>query len=89
MITVITIFIIVYACSLTVMAIFATISEAWGYDRKIAVTCVFAPIINTLVLCLGVFYIIPSDIYKQHKDKEKLKHKHDPRWNLMNNRKNE
>lgn len=87
MATVITICIIVYAVSLVSMLTVDTIAKGWDDDRKIVVTCVFAPIINTLVLCLGVFYVIPSDIYKQHKDKKKLKHKNDPRWNLMNNRK--
>ena len=87
MATVITICIIAYAVSLASMLTVVTIAKGWDDDRKIVVTCVFAPIINTLVLCLGVFYVIPSDIYKQHKDKEKLKHKNDPRWNLMNNRK--
>lgn len=86
MATVITICITVYAVSLVSMLTVVTIAKGWDDDRKIVVTCVFAPIINTLVFCVGIFYVIPSDIYKQYKDKEKLKHKHDPRWNLMNNR---
>ena len=87
MATVITICITVYAVSLVSMLTVVTIAKGWDDDRKIVVTCVFTPIINTLVLCLGVFYVIPNDMYKQHKDNEKLKHINDPRWNLMNNRK--
>jgi uncharacterized membrane protein SirB2 len=87
MTTVITIFIIIYAVSLAFMATVVTIAKTWDDERKLAITCVFAPVINTLVLCVGIFYVVSTDIYKRHKDKEKLKHKHDPRWNLMNNRK--
>lgn len=86
MITFITIFIIIYAVSLAFMTFVVTVANGWDEDRKLVVTAVFAPVINTLVFCLGIFYVVPSDIYKRHKDKEKLKHKHDPRWNLMNNR---
>ena len=86
MITFITIFIIIYAVSLAFMTFVVTVANGWDEDRKLVVTAVFAPVINTLVLCVGIFYVVPTDIYKRHKDKEKLKHKHDPRWNLMNNR---
>lgn len=86
MTTVITIFIIIYAVSVAFMATVVTINKTWDDDRKLVVTCVFVPVINTLVFCVGIFYVIPTDIYKRHKDKEKLKHRHDPRWNLMNNR---
>lgn len=89
MTTVITIFIIIYAVSLAFMVTVVTINKRWDEDRKLVVTCVFAPVINTLVLCVGIFYVVPTDIYKLYKDKEKLKHRHDPRWNLMNNRENE
>ena len=89
MTTVITIFIIIYAVSVAFMTTVVTIAKTWDDERKLAVTCVFAPVINTLVFCIGIFYVVPTDIYKRHKDKEKLKHKHDPRWNLMNNRENE
>lgn len=87
MIKVLTIFIIVYACSLAVMAILAIISEAWKDDRKTAVKVVFIPVFNTLIILVGIFYLIPQQIIEQYKDKEKLKYKNDPRWNLMNNRK--
>jgi hypothetical protein len=87
MTTVITIFIIIYAVSLAFMATVVTIAKTWDDERKLAITCVFAPVINTLVLCVGIFYVVPTDTYKRHKDKEKLKYRHDPRWNLMNNRK--
>ena len=89
MTTVITIFIIIYAVSVAFMATVVAINKAWDEDedRKLVVIGVFAPVINTLVFCVGIFYIVPTDMYKRHKDKEKLKHKHDPRWNLMNNRK--
>ena len=103
MTTVITIFIIIYAVSLAFMTIVITIAKAWDEDKNYVTLAVFAPVINTLVFCIGsflncnknfristtIFYVVPTDIYKRHKDKEKLKHKHDPRWNLMNNRENE
>lgn len=87
MTTVITIFIIIYAVSIAFMTTVVTIAKTWDEDRKLVVTSVFAPVINTLVFCVGIFCVVPTDIYKRHKDKEKLKHRHDPRWNLMNNRK--
>lgn len=83
----ITFFIIVYAVSLAFMTTVVTINKKWDEDRKLVVICVFAPVINTLLFCVGILYVVPTDIYKRHKDKEKLKHRHDPRWNLMNNRK--
>lgn len=86
MITFITI-IIIYAVSLAFMTTVVTINKAWDEDKNYLALAVFAPVINTLVLCVGIFYVVPTDIYKRHKYKEKLKHKHDPRWNLMNNRK--
>ena len=87
MIKILTIFIIVYTFSLAVMATLAIISKGWEDDRKTAVKVVFIPLLNTLVILVGIFYLIPQQIIEQYKDKEKLKHKHDPRWNLMNNRK--
>ena len=89
MITVITIFIIIYTVSLAFMATIITINKAWDEDKNYVALVVFAPVINTLVFCLGIFYVVPTDIYKRHKDKEKLKHRYDPRWNLMNKRENE
>jgi p-aminobenzoyl-glutamate transporter AbgT len=86
MIKVLTISIIVYACSLAVMATLATISEAWKDDRKTAVKVVFIPLLNTLVILVGIFYLIPQQIIEQRNEKIKQQHKHDPRWNLMNNR---
>lgn len=92
MTTVITIFIIIYTVSLAFMATVITINKAWkswDEDKNYVALALFAPVINTIVFCVGIFYVVPTDIYKRHKDKEKLKHKHDPRWNLMNNRENE
>jgi p-aminobenzoyl-glutamate transporter AbgT len=89
MTTVITIFIIIYAVSVAFMATVVTINKAWDEDKNYLVLVVFAPVINTLVFCVGIFYVVPSDIYEQHKDKVKRQHKHDPRWNLMNTRKND
>ena len=86
MIKVLTIFIIVYACSLAVMATLAIISGGWEDDRKTAVKVVFIPLLNTLVILVGIFYLIPQQIIEQRNEKIKQQHKHDPRWNLMNNR---
>jgi p-aminobenzoyl-glutamate transporter AbgT len=90
MIKVLTIFIIVYAVSVAFMTIVITASNGWNEDRKLATTVVFSPILNTLIFCVGMLYIVPSDIIKecikQRKEKIKEQHKNDPRWNLMNNR---
>lgn len=85
MIKVLTIFIIVYAVSLAFMTTVITIAKTW--DEDYVALAVFAPVINTLVFCVGIFYIIPQQIIEQRNEKIKQQHKHDPRWNLMNSRK--
>ena len=84
---IVTIIIIIYAISVAVMGTLATVAKVWKDDRENTIIIVFAPIFNTLVILAGIFYFMPQEIIERHKDKEKLKHKHDPRWNLMNNRK--
>ena len=79
-------FIIIYAISLAIMIIFVTLAEGWESDRRTAAIIVFVPLINTLIICVGIFYLLPSDIIQRHKEKIKQQHKDDPRWNLMNNR---
>ena len=44
----------------------------------------FTPILNTLMVLVCLFYIIPDNLIKQHKESEYTKHKTDVRWKLMN-----
>lgn len=73
---------IIYFTTTLIMSIIVTIEKTW--DEENAVLFVFTPLINTISLCIGIFYVIPIDIIKEHKEKIKEKHKHDTRWKIMN-----
>ena len=80
----IAVFLIVYAITIIAMTITIIVNKRWDENKTLALLCVFAPIFNTFVLCVGVFYVIPSDAIKEYKERIKQKHRFDPRWNLMN-----
>lgn len=73
---------IIYFTTTLIMLIIVTIEKTW--DEEGSVLFVFAPLINTISLCIGIFYVIPTDIIKEHKRKIMKKHKHDTRWKIMN-----
>ena len=73
---------IVYFTTTLIMSIFVTISKAW--DEEGSASFVFIPLLNTAILCMGIFYIIPTNVIKEHKEKIMKKHKHDTRWKIMN-----
>jgi len=79
----ITILLTIYLSSLATMFIFTKMAGAWenDCDRKIAAMITFTPLLNTIVICIGFFYLIPKDIIDTRKRK---KFKNDKRWNLMN-----
>lgn len=73
---------IIYFTTTLIMLIIVTIEKTW--DEEGSVTLVFTPLLNTITLCIGIFYVIPTDIIKEHKKKIMKKHKHDIRWKIMN-----
>lgn len=73
---------IIYFTTTLIMSIIVTIEKNW--DEEGSVLFVSAPLLNTIVLCIGIFYVIPRDIIKEHKEKIMEKHKHDTRWKIMN-----
>lgn len=73
---------IIYFTTTLIMSIIVTIEKNW--DEEGSVLFVSAPLLNTIVLCIGIFYVIPTDIIKEHKRKTMEKHKHDTRWKIMN-----
>jgi len=73
---------IIYFTTTLIMSIIVTIEKNW--DEEGSVTFVFTPLLNTIVICIGIFYVIPTDIIKEHKEKIMKKHKHDTRWKIMN-----
>lgn len=73
---------IIYFTTTLIMSIIVTIEKNW--DEEGSVTFVFTPLLNTVSLCIGIFYVIPRDIIKEHKEKIMEKHKHDTRWKIMN-----
>lgn len=73
---------IIYFTTTFVMSIIVTIERNW--DEEGSVTFVFTPLLNTITLCIGIFYVVPTDIIKEHKKKIMKKHKHDTRWKIMN-----
>lgn len=75
---------IIYFITTLILSIIVTIGKSW--DKEDSVVFVFAPLLNTIFLCIGIFYVIPTNIMKEHKKKikEKEKHKHDTRWKIMN-----
>ena len=87
MIKILSVCIIIYAISQAVLVMIITINDRWDDDNKKERTIfLFTPLLNTLVLCVGIFCVIPSDLIKQHKENIKWQHRNDSRWNLMNNR---
>ena len=87
----ITILLTIYLSSLATMFIITKTGGAWenDCDRKLSIITTFTPLLNTIVICIGLFYCIPQQIIETHKNKQKNKFKNDKRWNLMNNRENE
>lgn len=73
---------IIYFTTTLIMSIIVTIEKNWNEEGS--VLFVSAPLLNTIVLCIGIFYVIPRDIIKEHKEKIMEKHKHDTRWKIMN-----
>lgn len=73
---------IIYFTTTLIMLTIVTIEKTW--DEEGSVLFVTAPLLNTIVLCIGIFYVIPRDIIKEHKKKIMEKHKHDTRWKIMN-----
>lgn len=73
---------IIYFTTTLILSIFVTISKGWGEENS--TSFVFMPLLNTIVLCIGIFYVIPIGIIEKHKEKIMEKHKHDTRWKIMN-----
>ena len=73
---------IIYFTTTLIMSIIVTIVKNW--DEEGSVAFVFTPLLNTIALCIGIFYVVPTDIIKEHKKKIMKKHKHDTRWKIMN-----
>lgn len=73
---------IIYFSTTLVMTIIVTVTRSW--EEEGSALFVFAPLLNTIALCIGIFYVIPEGIIKEHKEKIMEKHKHDTRWKIMN-----
>lgn len=44
----------------------------------------FTPVLNTLMVLVCLFYILPDEYIRKRKESEYAKHKTDIRWKLMN-----
>ena len=86
------IFLIIYLISVLPLATYITLYQMWNDDDegwKPRLIMTFAPILNTFMMIVCVFYIFPDNLIRQHKESEYEKHRTDVRWKLMNLKKYE
>jgi len=81
------IILLIYLVSMLLLAVYLSFYLLWndndgGLKTRLIMT--FTPILNTLMVLVCLFYIIPDNLIKQHKESEYTKHKTDVRWKLMN-----
>jgi uncharacterized membrane protein (DUF485 family) len=86
------IILLIYLVSMLLLVAYLSFCLLWNNNDgglKTRLIMTFTPVLNTLIVLVCLFYILPDEYIRKHKESEYEKHRTDVRWKLMNLKKYE